>query len=307
MKKTLWRFVITLILLSHSSFVFSYNKKSLENFLHIKEKDIDIAEVALNLTKEIRPRLNIKKYMAAINKMVFQIKHLMKGSNDPKSKIKVLNGYFHKMFSYDLGDPIVLKEKNRFLTGLIDSKKGSCITLPLLYVILAQRLGLPMYPVLAPSHIFVRYVGKTPVNIETTTNGRMISDEKYIEDFLIPPQSISSGAYMKRLTYKEYLSELIMVNAIEHFFRRNKTEKGLQYIDLAIKIRPSTPELYQVKGKMNLDLYNKYQREGKLTKSNKYLSISNKMRREVKRLGYVHLRKEKYLKKIQKQKGRQRI
>ena len=307
MKKIQCQFFITFILLLHSAFVFSYNEKSLEKLLHIKEKDIDLAEVALGLTKEIRPRLNIKKYMASINKMVFQIKHLMKRDSDPKSKIKILNDYFYKRFSYDLDDPMVLKEKNRFLTGLIDSRKGSCITLPLLYVTLAQQLGLPMYPVLAPSHIFVRYIGDISINIETTTNGRMISDEKYIEDFLIPPQSISSGAYMKRLTYKEYLSELIMVNAIEHFFRRNKIKKGLKYIDLAIKIRPSTPELYQVKGKMNSALYNKYQRVGELIKSNNYLSILNKMRWEVKRRGYVHLRKEKYLKKIQKQKGRQRI
>ena len=297
------------MLFVHSTAVFCYNEKSLRVFLSIQEKNIDIAEVALNLAKEFRPDLNVKKYLSVINKMVSQVKPAMKKNLDPKSKIQILNDYFYNKFkfSYDLDDPMLQKERNRFLTGLIDSKKGSCITLPLLYIVLAQRLDLSIYPVLAPSHTFVRYVGKDPINIEATAKGIRLSDRKYTKDFLIPSQSVSSGAYMKKLTYKEYLSELIMINAVEHFFKGNKIQAGLKYIDIAIKLRPSTPELYRAKGKMNFTLYKKYQREGELAQANNYLTISNKMREEVKKRGYVYLSNEKYLKRVQKQKKRQRI
>ena len=73
-------------------------------------------------------------------------------------------------FTYDLDDLEASKKENQFLNGYLATKKGSCITMPMLHLVLADRLGWPVYPVLTPKHYFCRYIepGFEENNIEAT-------------------------------------------------------------------------------------------------------------------------------------------
>jgi hypothetical protein len=46
---------------------------------------------------------------------------------------------------------------NIFLAGLLRSRSGSCVSMPLIYLVLAQRLGFPVYLVTVGKHYFVRW------------------------------------------------------------------------------------------------------------------------------------------------------
>lgn len=96
--------------------------------------------------------------------------------------------------------------KTRSLTGLLDTRKGNCFNLPLLYMAVARRLGYPIKPVSAPRHLFLRYVDPKlkRQNIEATGNGGFSPDAEYIADLKISKIALKNGLFLKSLSKKEF-------------------------------------------------------------------------------------------------------
>ena len=76
-----------------------------------------------------------------------------------------------------------MKEIDRytFLSSVIDSRRGICLGVSVLYLAVAQRLGLPLEIVTPPGHIYVRYRNKDKIiNIETTARGIDVESSEYL-------------------------------------------------------------------------------------------------------------------------------
>ncbi|MBI5874301.1 MAG: tetratricopeptide repeat protein [Deltaproteobacteria bacterium] len=226
------------------------------NSVVFKGKGIDIGIAALTLAKEIYPNLDIKAYSAKIDKMVIQARILTKGSTDPDYRIRALNTYLYKMegIKYDLSDPNAEKLENRYLNGILDTKKGSCVTMPLLYLSIAQRLGYPVYPVTAPQHLFLRYIDPNlqEQNIDPAGEGGYVSDDEYIYVLQISPRALKNGAYLRTLTYRELLADLVAQNAI-YWAKRGKYKRAIQYLKKCIKVDPKSADTYNTIGKVYLN------------------------------------------------------
>ncbi len=77
---------------------------------------------------------------------------------------------------------------NYLLETVLARKKGNCLGLSMLYLSLADRLGLPFRGVYVPSHCFVRYEGNTiRRNVEFAEGGASWEDVRYRRDFRIRP------------------------------------------------------------------------------------------------------------------------
>ena len=69
--------------------------------------------------------------------------------------------------STDLKDPC-----NLLPSRVLERKQGYCVGIAAIYLILAERLKLPIYAVATPSHVFLRYDdGTTRINVETLQGG----------------------------------------------------------------------------------------------------------------------------------------
>lgn len=171
---------VTVLPLSHSFAADFVN--DVDKLLALPEGKIDVEIAALTLAKEVYPNLDVKAYSAKIDKMVEEARIIARGRTDPDYRIRALNTYLYKSLGlqYDLSDPYVEKPENRYLNGILDSKKGSCVTMPLLYLAIAQRLGYPVYPVNVPYHLFLRYSDPTleQKNIEATGGGGYVPDDE---------------------------------------------------------------------------------------------------------------------------------
>ncbi len=68
-----------------------------------------------------------------------------------------------------------------FLPTVLDSRRGVCLGVSILYLCLAQRLDLPLEIITPPGHIYIRYRSDDEVtNIETTARGIHIESEHYL-------------------------------------------------------------------------------------------------------------------------------
>jgi len=246
MKKTIL-FVILILIGCNSRTQDSRNGQTIEEILQLPEEDIDVGIASLVLAKEFYPEMDIDFFLCSFDSLADRFNKSFGQYTDPDQRIRALNTFLYKpgiwnkgiTFSYDNDDLEARELNNRFINGYIATKKGPCITMPLLYVILGERLGWHIYPVLTPKHFFLRYVPEKPIpgfqgNIETTNGGGYFSDEQYQADLQIPKKAIENGTYLRNLSKKEYLASLLLISAVQHLENDN-VEKGKEYLKLCMK------------------------------------------------------------------------
>ncbi len=187
--------------------------------------------------------------------------------------------------------------KNRLINGILDSKKGQCVSTPLLYIAIAQRLGYPVYAVSVPDHFFVRYVDPNLKlqNIETTGGGGYSSDEAYIRDFHISEQGIKSGAYLKTMSHRELLADLIAGNAI-HWGLQGDIKKAISYLERCAKMNPTAPGIIDNLGRAYLT----FAKSLSGREAEEYWAKGMSFKEKARKLGLVRLPREEYIQMVKK-------
>lgn len=235
MRRLLTLFLVLPILIAQTAIA-----SDIDRLLELPESKIDIGIAALTLAKEFYPDLDISAYSTKIDVLVEKARLLARGTQDPEQRIRVLNTVLFRQagFHYDREPFSRDKQEYYFLNGILDGKKGLCYTMPLLYTVVAQRLGYPIYPVTVPDHMFVRYVDLfKAANIETTSGGKYFTDESYAENFAVGKSGRPSGNYLRTMTYKEFLGQMLAANAF--IYSKNGNEhKAIVYLEKAIRLDP---------------------------------------------------------------------
>jgi regulator of sirC expression with transglutaminase-like and TPR domain len=241
----------------------------LEALASLPEEQIDIGQMALVLATEAYPGLDVKRYGAQLDRLVGEIRRFTEqmrsrtaSAAEPDYLIRAMNTYLYKRlgFHYDRDDMYAVQLKNRYLNGVLDTKSGSCTTLPLLYLALAQRLGYPVVPVAAPQHLFCRYrlPDGTYQNVEATAGG-WSPDEDYIQSMEIPERGLKNGAYLENMTYRQLLGDLIIENG-SLWARQGDFVRAIRYYELGLRLNPKAAEAYRMLGAAYRQLAREYHR-----------------------------------------------
>jgi hypothetical protein len=105
-----------------------------------------------------------------------------------------------------------------FVHGLLGpERKGTCSSLPALYVAVGRRLGYPLKLVTTKGHLFVRWDGQGErFNVEATARGISRFDDDYYRHwpFEISPAEEAAEGYLKSLTPSEELAVFLSIRAM---------------------------------------------------------------------------------------------
>lgn len=169
--------------------------KSEEEVLKLPAEEIDLAR-SLFLSQFGSDEKSIQKmqsYEAMLDLMALQIlaklpKDANGETNDVKDKVETKIAYMNNLIFDEMGfrfpaHSLYAKDIDvyTFLPAVLDSRRGVCLGVSILYMCLAQRLDLPLEMVTPPGHIYVRYKnGDKVINIETTARGIHIDSEEYL-------------------------------------------------------------------------------------------------------------------------------
>jgi hypothetical protein len=93
--------------------------------------------------------------------------------------------------------------------------------------------------------MFVRYVDPsfTEQNIETTSGGKYFPDQYYIEAFAVSHRGLKSGSYLRTLTYRQFLGQMLAASAVIHG-RNAATPKVIAYLTKAAQLDPRIADHY---------------------------------------------------------------
>ena len=126
----------------------------------------------------------IRQYEAGLDLMALQILARLPQDATPEDQICEMNRFVFQEMKFRF-PPHSLYAKDidlyTFLPSVMDSREGVCLGVSILYLSLAQRIGLPLEVITPPGHIYVRYrQGATVINIETTARGINLPTDAYL-------------------------------------------------------------------------------------------------------------------------------
>lgn len=154
-----------------------------EEVLALSLEDIDVAR-GLFIAQFGEDQQKILTYEALIDLMAFQVLARLKAQATAKEKIIALNQLIFDEMGFRF-PPHSLYSKQidfySFLPSVLDSHRGVCLGVSILYICLAQRLNLHLEMITPPGHIYVRYRTESEViNIETTARGIHLNSKDYL-------------------------------------------------------------------------------------------------------------------------------
>lgn len=166
----------------------------------------------------------------------------------PPDKLKVLRKFLYEgdpssgrqPFTYDLKDPFGEQIRTKTLASYLQTHKGNCVSMPILFLILGQRIGLDVTLSTLPEHFFVKIRDKSGrwLNIETTSGGGFARDEWMLKNIPASKEAIANGIYMQPLTKKEVVSSMLGI-VMERYDELGRQDERIELADMALEAYPN--------------------------------------------------------------------
>ncbi len=178
----------------------------------------DFTRAALALSRIADPVMDTAWCEDEINAMAEEIRPGLEKARSAGEKIAAVNRVLFESRNFKFDETAnSYAMRKRFASGRIETanyesfervlrdRRGICVSFSLLYIMLAEKLGLPVYPVFMPGHVFVRYEGRDGrVNIETTAEGQSAADSYYLKNTALT----GKAEYSERRSQEGRLSAL---------------------------------------------------------------------------------------------------
>lgn len=208
-----------------------------KTLIQLDPEEIDLARGLLlaEASDQIDP-LKIRSYEAIIDLMALQILARLTPDSRPQEKIRAINDYIfseqkfrfpaHSLYAKDI-------DLFTFLPSVIDSRRGVCLGVSILYLSLAQRLNLSLEAITPPGHIYVRYRSEKNeiINIETTARGIDVPCDMYL--------SIETATLPQR-NLKEVIG-LAFMNQAAVAWQKEDHKKSIQLYEKGLAFLPQDP------------------------------------------------------------------
>lgn len=145
----------------------------------------------------------------------------------------------HRPFAYDLADPYGQNLRSKLISTYLTTRLGNCVSMPILFLILADRLGVNVALSTAPLHVFLKFtdaVGNV-TNLEATSGALPARDQWYREKLPMTDQAVASGLYLQTLTRKEGVA-LMATTVMEHLMDQERYQDAIEIADVILAHSP---------------------------------------------------------------------
>lgn len=242
--------------------------KRLTTILEQPEDTIDFARAKLAIDKMVDPTIDVKANLKKIDAIVKQIKALLPAKATSTDKMLAVKKYIYEAgtwnnfqpYHYDFDDPSGTIVSHKLLPNYLASKKGNCVSMPLLFIVLGQRLGIDVTASTAPKHVLVKYTdsdtGQT-YNLETTSGANPARDVWYQQTMHVTDQALENRIYLQKLTKQESLAVMATVLA-ESYYEKQDYEKAMMISDVVLKHNSNAVDTMLMKGSLFYKLLAKH-------------------------------------------------
>jgi regulator of sirC expression with transglutaminase-like and TPR domain len=204
------------------------------------EKKIELSRAALTIALTDYPDLDIADYLARIDRLAMEVTGRLYPEADIYRSIAALNYVLFRQYGFHGNRDDYFNPKNSFLNEVIERKTGIPITLSVLYMEVAQRVGLTLDGVGFPGHFLVKCVGGgEEIVIDPFNRGEILSREdidKMLFD-LYGGKVVFHSDFLASSTKKDILKRML-ANLKAIYIKENDLVRSLAALDRLVILDP---------------------------------------------------------------------
>ncbi len=223
---------------------FSETQRNLVNWISTQGQNL--LEGALIIARYQFPELNEKKIISFLEQLKQDIWLELNPNLTAIEQTHVINHILFEVHQFSGNNINFHHPHNSFINMVLESKRGNPLSLSVVYILLAQKLNLPIYGVNLPQHFVLAYMGGE------TTYG--IYDLDKNKDVLFYINPFSKGTIFNRHEVDAYLMQLKitpqdaylypcsnieiikrMVNNLVFAFEKNESTRKTEDMKLLLK------------------------------------------------------------------------
>jgi regulator of sirC expression with transglutaminase-like and TPR domain len=140
------------------------------------------------------PDLDFDKLNADMHQIYFEVWTSFKNDLLPYDQIRIINNLLFNVLRFSANTKNFHSPANSMISNVIDTKKGNPISLCAIYLLVAKKLGIPIYGVNLPNLFVLTYKSIDTTFYINAFNKGMIFTKKDIESYLehinIEPQDV---------------------------------------------------------------------------------------------------------------------
>lgn len=202
---------------------------------------IDLAEAALLIAADFHPGLDVDAYLMRIDALASGAARPLRGARTDRERALTLNRYLFEGQGFRGNFEEYYDPRNSFLHEVLERRAGIPITLSVIYVGVARRLGLPAYGIGFPGHFLVGWAGDERIVIDAFV-GEILSEEDCADRLraALGPDARLERGLLEPATPRDILVR--MLSNLKHIYVRARDyAAAARCCDRILWLRPDAP------------------------------------------------------------------
>ena len=174
-------------------------------------------EAAVAIAQDVEPRLDVQGVMAQIDALAVKLKQRIAADAAPLQRLRVLNRFFFRELGFAGNVNDYYTPDNSYLHRVLDTRRGIPISLALIYIEIAQQIGLEARGVSFPGHFLIKLKMPQGEVVIDPFNGRSLSRDDLVERIapyrrrhgLTGDAEVSLGLFLQTTTSRAIVARVL--------------------------------------------------------------------------------------------------
>ena len=191
----------------------------LEYFASLVQSDADfpLLEAAVSLAQDEYPELDVQQVLGEVDQLLARLKHRLPADAGPLQKLRAVNQFFFRDLSFAGNVNHYYDPDNSYVSVVLRTRRAIPITLAVLWMELAQGLGLAARGVGFPGHFMLKVNLPNGQVVIDPLNGQSLSREvlaERLEPFrhssgLLDEFDVPLGLYLQVASPREIIARML--------------------------------------------------------------------------------------------------
>jgi regulator of sirC expression with transglutaminase-like and TPR domain len=204
---------------------------------------VSLAEAALAIAEEEYPRLDAPSYLHAIDQLAGEVdRRAPRPERDAARVLRAVRDVLFEVHGFRGNSASYYDPRNSYLNEVMDRRLGIPITLGILYLEIADRVGVALEGVNFPGHFLVKYTaGDLEVFIDPYHHGEIFSRQECIERFRrVAPGRSFRPEHLDAVGARQILARLLH-NLKKIYVETGDDVRSLWVTDRLVLLAPDDP------------------------------------------------------------------
>ncbi len=209
----------------------------------VDDEEIELDAAALVLSELDHPGADLSPHIEVLRQIDGRLRELGSEAVASDDQAQLLADVLHGEFSFTGDTEAYDAPLNGDLIRVIDRRRGLPVSLSILYVAAARRMGWKAEPLNTPGHVLVRIGDEAPVIIDPFNGGVIVDEQKLLslfKDFVVTDDHISTDR-IETMTNRNTLVRLLM-NQASRAEQANDPGRAITLYQRMTLVAPGNPD-----------------------------------------------------------------